>query len=69
MGYFARPLPAPDLSDLRTLWKEAQKQAPQQMLQRLKAFADAHPHPETSAPESQETTADDLECVAWMWVI
>jgi superfamily II DNA or RNA helicase len=69
IGYFRRPLPEPDLRSLRDLWKKAQNQAPTEMLQQLKAFADTHPHPKTTTTATQEVTEDDLECVAWMWLI
>ncbi|MFN7016076.1 MAG: helicase-related protein [Fimbriimonadales bacterium] len=69
LTYFKRPLPEVDLRALRDVWKQAQREAPHQMLQRLKAFAEAHPHPPVNAPQQQAITADDLECVAWMWLV
>ncbi|MFN7019367.1 MAG: SNF2-related protein [Fimbriimonadales bacterium] len=69
LTYFNRPLPEVDLRALRDVWKQAQRKAPPQMLQRLKAFAEAHPHPPVNAPQQQAITADDLECVAWMWLV
>ncbi len=67
--YFSRALPAPDLPELRALWQNIRALAPAQTLRRLKAFAEAHPHPPITAAKLDETTADDLECVAWMWIV
>jgi len=66
---FSRAFPAPDLPELRALWKEVRGLAPAQILQRLKAFVEKHPHPPISATKLDEVTPDDLECVAWMWVV
>ncbi|GIV05375.1 MAG: hypothetical protein KatS3mg016_0950 [Fimbriimonadales bacterium] len=41
LQYFGDALPATDLTDLRTLWREVQKLAPQQAMQRLNAFVSA----------------------------
>jgi superfamily II DNA/RNA helicase len=67
--YFKDALPATDHADLRTLWREAQKLAPQHAMQRLKAFADSHPHPPVNPTKLDEVTEEDLECIAWMWVV
>ncbi len=71
LTYFRRPLPEVDQRALRDVWQQARGEEKDQMLQRLKAFAEAHPHPPASAPQQQEITADDLEleCIAWMWLV
>jgi superfamily II DNA or RNA helicase len=69
LQYFKDALPATDLRELRTVWCEVQKLAPQQALQRLKAFAESHPHPPVNPTALEETTEDDVECIAWMWVL
>jgi SNF2 family DNA or RNA helicase len=69
IAYFSRPLPSTDLPELRTLWQKIRSLAPAQTLQRLKAFAETHPHPPITAAKLEETTANDLECIAWMWLL
>ena len=69
LTYFSRPLPEVDLRALRDVWQQAQGDKKPQMLQRLKAFAEAHPHPPVNAPQQQAISADDLECIAWMWLV
>jgi hypothetical protein len=39
------------------------------VMEALKAFADAHPPIQTSAPRLEPTKPEDLECIAWMWVL
>lgn len=67
--YFGDALPATDLTELRRLWRDVQKLAPQQAMQQLKAFADLHPHPPVNPAQLKATTEEDLECIAWMWVL
>ncbi|GIV10511.1 MAG: hypothetical protein KatS3mg020_0002 [Fimbriimonadales bacterium] len=69
LQYFGDALPATDLSELRTLWREVQKLAPQQAMRQIKAFAESHPHPPVNPAQLEETTEDDVECIAWMWVL
>ncbi|GIV08377.1 MAG: hypothetical protein KatS3mg019_0468 [Fimbriimonadales bacterium] len=69
LQYFGNALPATDLTELRTLWREVPKLAPQQAMQHLKAFAESHPYPPVNSTALEETTEEDLECIAWMWVL
>jgi len=69
LGYFGKPLPETDLRELRELWRKIQAQEPRRVMEALKAFADAHPPIQTSAPRMETTTHEDLECIAWMWVL
>ncbi|GBC93959.1 RNA polymerase-associated protein RapA [bacterium HR15] len=74
LQYFGDALPATDLKELGTLWREVQKLAPQQAMhqqamQRLNAFAESHPHPPVNPAPLEETAEEDLECIAWMWVL
>jgi superfamily II DNA or RNA helicase len=67
--YFRQPLPETDLRELRDLWRKVQSQEPRRVLEVLKAFADAHPAIQTSVPRLEPTKPEDLECIAWMWVL
>jgi superfamily II DNA or RNA helicase len=69
LGYFRQPLPETDLRELRDLWPKIQAQEPRRVMEALKAFADAHPPIQTSAPRLEPTKPEDLECIAWMWVL
>ena len=69
LGYFRQSLPEIDLRELRDLWRKIQAQEPRRVMEALKAFADAHPPIQTSAPRLETTQAEDLECIAWMWVL
>jgi len=69
LGYFRQSLPETDLRELRDLWRKIQAQEPRRVMEALKAFADAHPPIQTSAPRMETTTHEDLECIAWMWVL
>lgn len=72
LQYFeARALTGPDFNELRNLWRERSKWSPEDWLQRLKDFAESHPHPpaetrpHTFAPSEEKA----LECIAWMLVV
>jgi superfamily II DNA or RNA helicase len=74
LAYFRQPLPETDLRELRDLWRKIQAQEPRpqeprRVMEALKAFADAHPPIQTSAPRLEPTKPEDLECIAWMWVL
>ena len=69
LGYFRQPLPETDLRELRDLWRKIQSQEPRRVLEELKVFADAHPAIQTSVPRLEPTKPEDLECIAWMWVL
>jgi superfamily II DNA or RNA helicase len=74
LGYFRQSLPETDLRELRDLWRKIQAQEPRpqeprRVMEALKAFADAHPPIQTSAPRLEPTKPEDLECIAWMWVL
>jgi superfamily II DNA or RNA helicase len=69
LAYFRQPLPETDLRELRDLWPKIQAQEPRRVMEALKAFADAHPPIQTSAPRLEPTKPEDLECIAWMWVL
>ena len=69
LAYFRQPLPETDLRELRDLWRKIQAQEPRRVMEALKAFADAHPAIQTSAPRLEPTKPEDLECIAWMWVL
>jgi superfamily II DNA or RNA helicase len=69
LAYFRQPLPETDLRELRDLWRRTQSQESRRVLEVLKAFADAHPAIQTSAPRLEPTKPEDLECIAWMWVL
>jgi superfamily II DNA or RNA helicase len=69
LAYFRQPLPKTDLRELRDLWPKIQAQEPRRVMEALKAFADAHPPIQTSAPRLEPTKPEDLECIAWMWVL
>jgi hypothetical protein len=69
LAYFRQPLPETDLRELRELWRKIQAQEPRRVMEALKAFADAHPPIQTSAPRLEPTKPEDLECIAWMWVL
>ena len=69
LAYFRQPLPEIYLRELRDQWRKIQSQKPRQVMEALKAFADGHPHIQTSAPTVPTTRAEDLECIAWMWVL
>jgi hypothetical protein len=69
LGYFGKPLPETDLRELRPLWQKVKSLELRRILQALKTFADAHPPIQTSAPRLEPTKPEELECIAWMWVI
>jgi superfamily II DNA or RNA helicase len=69
LGYFRQSLPKTDLRELGDLWRKIQAQEPRRVMEALKAFADAHPPIQTSAPRLEPTKPEDLECIAWMWVL
>jgi superfamily II DNA or RNA helicase len=69
LAYFRQSLPKTDLRELRDLWPKIQAQEPRRVMEALKAFADAHPPIQTSAPRLEPTKPEDLECIAWMWVL
>jgi superfamily II DNA or RNA helicase len=69
LAYFRQPLPETDLRELRDLWRKTQSQESRRVMEALKAFADAHPAIQTSAPRLEPTKPEDLECIAWMWVL
>ena len=69
LAYFGKSLPETDLRELRDLWRKIQSQEPRRVREALKAFADAHPPIQTSTPRLETTQAEDLECIAWMWVL
>jgi superfamily II DNA or RNA helicase len=69
LAYFRQPLPETDLRELGDLWRKIQEQEPRRVMEALKAFADAHPPIQTSAPRLEPTKPEDLECIAWMWVL
>jgi hypothetical protein len=69
LAYFRQPLPETDLRELRDLWRRTQSQESRRVMEALKAFADAHPAIQTSAPRLEPTKPEDLECIAWMWVL
>lgn len=69
IAYFSRPLPQTALNDLRPLWRKAQTTATADMLQTLKQFADSHPHLNLQVERLSRVEPEDLECIAWMWVL
>lgn len=69
IAYFSRPLPQTALNDLRPLWRKAQTMATADMLRTLKQFADSHPHLNLQVERLSQVEPEDLECIAWMWVL
>lgn len=72
LEYFeAGPLPGPDLRELRRLWQGRSTLRPEQWMERLVAFMEAHPRSASTPAETRPPAApeeEDLECVAWMVV-
>lgn len=70
LHYFEQaPLSGPDLKALRQLWQKRTAFQPEELIQELKRFAQAHPHASTSEPtEITPQREEDLECIAWMLV-
>ncbi len=69
IGYFSRSLPQTALNDLRPLWQKTRATATADMLRTLKQFADSHPHLSVQIERPTEVQTEDLECIAWMWVL
>lgn len=67
--YFSKPLPQTALNDLRPIWQKAQAMAAADLLLTLKQFADTHPHLTVRSERPAEVQPEDLECIAWMWVL
>ncbi len=75
LAYFEqRGLAGPDLKELRRLWRERTALSQEAWMQRLRAFADTHPHRATQGETEQraleqELREEELECIAWIRVI
>ena len=76
LSYFEQqPLTDKALSDLRKLWreiwKERSKWTPEEIMDKLKEFADQHPRPPVRPVKEvkEENKEEDLECIAWMLVV
>jgi len=74
LEYFeARPLAGPDLKELRGIWREYSQRSLEGLLRHLREFAERHPHPPglTSPPAGGPAPLqeEDLECIAWVWVV
>ncbi len=69
IGYFSKPLPQTALNELRPCWQKAQALAPAELLSALKQFANSHPHLTVQIERPSEVKPEDLECIAWMWVL
>jgi len=74
LQYFeARALVGPDLKELRRLWRERSALPQPQWMKRLLEFAEQHPHPAPAVIENASQLAperdEDLECIAWMWIV
>jgi len=74
LQYFeARALAGSDLKELRRLWRERSSLPQEEWIKRLVEFNENHPHPPTTAVQSDGALApqreEDLECIAWMKVV
>lgn len=69
LSYFSKPLPAPVLRELRAIWRLRTTQKPQELMQELKGFAEAHPHPPEPPTEIKEVKEEDFECIAWIALV
>ncbi|RLA97724.1 MAG: hypothetical protein DRG83_15410 [Deltaproteobacteria bacterium] len=69
LSYFSKPLPAPVLRELRAIWRLRTTQKPQELMQELKGFAEAHPHPPEPLTEIKEVKEEDFECIAWIALV